>query len=303
MGNARNVRAGTAVVVGRFQIPDLHDGHIKLINEVNEYERGMVFVGVAATPVTKKNPLDFKTRKLLIESYLGPNVVVRPIYDRASDLVWSETLDQQIKDFAPNGPVVLLCGRDSFKDYYHGEFPVVEIDSTVEHLNATAIRQACGGNQIDSIDFRKGVIYASQSMFPRVQPTVDIVVHDNDNNILLGRKADKKTYCFVGGFIDMSDATAAHAACRELVEETSLEANVDNLQWLTTVKIKDWRDTPSSSIMTTCFTVNIQDCTGIPKAADDIVEVAWKPANEALFEQLGSGHHVLLRAFLDKKVR
>lgn len=294
---------GVGVAIGRFQTNELHDGHYAILDAVNKHQKGIVFIGCAATPVTKPNPMDFITRKLMIQEAVGDYVTILPLYDHPSDSTWSKTLDRAIREVAPFGTVTLYHSRDSFRDRYDGSFRCEELE-TIGTLNASNIREHVGRTPINSSDFRAGVIYASQNMYPRVQPTVDVIVYRKELNgtksLLLGRKPGKKTYCFVGGFVDMTDQTALEAACRELREETTLVVNPTDLEWLTTCKINDWRDTPSTSVMTTCFQVNEQKCLGTPCAADDIEEVRWFEANEQLFEQLGKGHHVLLRAFIDK---
>lgn len=301
--NVSSLLPGIGVAVGRFQTHELHAGHLEVIASVNRHQKGIVFIGCAATPVTKPNPMDFITRKLMLQEVVGENVTILPIYDHPSDEAWSKQLNKAIREIAPFGQVTMYHSRDSFKDRYHGNYSLQEVPA-VGNLNATEIRNAVGATPINSVDFRSGVIYASQNMYPRVQPTVDVIVYSNDiggtKSVLLGRKPGKKSYCFVGGFVDMADETAMDAAVRELREETTLVANPYALEWLTTCKINDWRDTTSTSVMTTCFQVAIDSCNGTAVAADDIEEVRWFVANDQLFDQLGKGHHVLFHAFLDR---
>ncbi len=51
------------VVVGRFQVPELHPAHRDFIKEVeSRHSRLIIFVGVHPFPSAKDNPLDFHTR-------------------------------------------------------------------------------------------------------------------------------------------------------------------------------------------------------------------------------------------------
>lgn len=55
------------VIVGRFQVNELHPGHLELINDVTaRHKRMIVFLGVAPVLVTRNNPLDFITRKEML---------------------------------------------------------------------------------------------------------------------------------------------------------------------------------------------------------------------------------------------
>lgn len=51
------------MLVGRFQVAYLHNGHMKLLeNTLNVHARVLILLGVAVTLGTKKNPLDFTSR-------------------------------------------------------------------------------------------------------------------------------------------------------------------------------------------------------------------------------------------------
>ncbi len=54
-------------VVGRFQVHELHDAHRYIIDQVvNNHKKSIIFLGVPKVVGTKKNPLDFDTRKKMI---------------------------------------------------------------------------------------------------------------------------------------------------------------------------------------------------------------------------------------------
>ena len=56
------------VIIGRFQLPALHEGHISVLDYVTEHHSNVVvFLGVPRIQNTKRNPLDFSTRRKLIQ--------------------------------------------------------------------------------------------------------------------------------------------------------------------------------------------------------------------------------------------
>ena len=76
------------IVVARFQVNTLHEAHKKLIEEVitRHNNRVIIFIGVSPTMGTKENPLDFITRKSMVESAF-PGIVVLPLMDCSRDEV------------------------------------------------------------------------------------------------------------------------------------------------------------------------------------------------------------------------
>jgi len=56
------------VIVGRFQTPFLHEGHWEIINYVTyKHPRVFVFLGQSPLKCTQNDPLDFNTRRAMIE--------------------------------------------------------------------------------------------------------------------------------------------------------------------------------------------------------------------------------------------
>jgi bifunctional NMN adenylyltransferase/nudix hydrolase len=51
-------------LVGRFQVHELHEAHHYLIDQVvKNHKKVILFLGVSKVVGTKKNPLDFESRK------------------------------------------------------------------------------------------------------------------------------------------------------------------------------------------------------------------------------------------------
>jgi bifunctional NMN adenylyltransferase/nudix hydrolase len=156
------------VVIGRFQVHELTDGHLFLINSaLANHRRVLVLVGSPQEYSTKKNPLDYPTRERMIRSRF-PDVVVQAAPDFPNnDKRWSHHIDVTIKTVFPQADrAVLYAGRESFKPHYVGAWPVVELDSGIEFISGTKKREDIGKVVIDSADFRRGIIYATQNTWP-----------------------------------------------------------------------------------------------------------------------------------------
>src|SRR5579883_1402067 len=188
------------VIVGRFQVHELHDGHLELLRQVcGLHDRVLVFLGVAPTGTTKRNPLDFEVRKRMITA-LFPKVTCLPLKDKKSDEAWSRELDARIADAVQYGEVTLYGSRDSFIPYYSGKYKdrVKTLELSVpKSLRGTDIRAKLTNTVMESADFRAGIIYVLNNMYDRVVPTVDIaIVHTdsatNARKVLLGRKPDEQ---------------------------------------------------------------------------------------------------------------
>ena len=93
-----NESAEVGAIVARFQVPELHEEHKALIQRVvNTHPRVFVILGLAADACkcTYNNPLDFPTRKAMVEKEF-PTVEVLYIKDVGNDEIWSKELDRII---------------------------------------------------------------------------------------------------------------------------------------------------------------------------------------------------------------
>ena len=261
------------VIVGRFQVHELHAAHRELIDYVCErHEKVIIFLGLSPLMVASNNPLDFEARKqMLLAEY--PEVTVLYVKDVFDDEVWSSNLDSQIADLVtPGQTVVLYGGRDSFIAHYKGVFPARELTQST-FMSGTAQRKAIARSRVKaSPEFRAGVIWASQARFPTAYTTVDIAILNNKDQLLLGRKAGEKLYRFIGGFSDPKSPSFEADAIREVREETSLE--VGDLKYIGSTVVDDWRyRNEPDGIKTMMFTAKYLH--GRPTPGDDIEEVRW----------------------------
>jgi len=237
-----------SVIIGRFQTPYLHEGHLELIKQAhNNSENILILIGCTAATGTDKNPLDFKTR----ERMFSLNCEVKPLHDMLSDQDWSDQIDKIIADLGFE-EATIFGGRDnSIEGRYFGKHKIKIIDEK-GGKSSTALRKEIAETTRDSSNFRAGIIYAAENRYPIVYSTVDVIVK-NDDKYLVGKKGDK--YCFIGGFVDPSDVTLQRAATRELKEETGITSFGD-IDYCGSIKIDDERYKGTKDcIMTHCFLV------------------------------------------------
>lgn len=290
------------VIVGRFQVNDLHDGHLELFREVSgRHNRVIVFVGVAPTGMTRSNPLDFETRRRMIQAKF-PNFSVHPLVDVSSDKYWSQCLDKEIDKLADWGEVTLYGGRDSFVPHYFGKYKPVEL-CLHPSTSGTAIREAITNNVLYSPDFRAGVIYAANNLRPRVVTCVDVIIaHQGGRNtelisptdFLLAKKPGEELWRFVGGHAEPTTPDFEADAKKEAYEETGLDIN--SLDYVGSTLIDDWRWRSNPDKIKTLIFIGWTNYSKA-KADDDICEVGWfnltklnidmfVPAHKPIFEKL-----------------
>jgi len=278
------------VLVARMQVPKLHDVHRHLIDTVcANHKKVIIFLGVPVVEQTKRNPLDFATRKSMIQQEY-PDVTILPVRDQRNNETWSTILDGKISEPFGNRSTLLYGARDSFIPFYKGKYQTVELigNNDQDKISGSSIREEVAREVGHTEDFRKGVVYANFGRFPIIMPCVDVVVWDKSNNtILLGRKPLEDKFRFIGGHVDVTDKDYESAGLRELGEEAgkSLEVGLStDSTYICSGKIKDWRHrNEESEIFSTLFLFNKQ--WGHAKPADDIEEVKWIPINDLLTEE------------------
>ncbi|MEK7228065.1 MAG: NUDIX domain-containing protein [Patescibacteria group bacterium] len=271
------------VAVGRFETPYLHSGHSYLLNAVQRcHDTLCVVLGTHGGNPTDRYPLDIDTRTKMIHSSF-PSAVVLSIADLPSDQKWSENLDSLLKNTFINDAITVYGSRQSFLDCYSGELPVMVIDP-IKSSSATEIRSKECFEAIDTVDFRKGIIYSHMKRFPIVYSTVDVVPYRKTEagiELLIGKKiTDNGKHRIIGGFVDTVDLSHTDAALRELAEEIP-SITVGTPEYVGSKKINDYRYNGSrDSVLTTLFVVPFID--GVPTPGDDIDEVLWVHIDQAL---------------------
>jgi bifunctional NMN adenylyltransferase/nudix hydrolase len=283
------------VIIGRFQVHELHEGHIELINFViAKHSKVIIFLGISNSLVTKNNPLDFVTRKAMILKHYQ-QITVLPLKDKRDDAIWSKNIDEKIQEIYPLDDVTLYGSRDSFIPYYCGIFKTQEVEQKY-YVSGTESRKNVSEEIKSSPDFRAGVIYAAYNQYPIVHPTVDIAIIKG-KEILLAKKPNESKYRFVGGFADPSDQCFEHTAKREVYEETKLE--VDDIKYIMSSKIDDWRyrneETKIISILYVATYIF-----GRPEPSDDISELRWFHSDSIKLDNITDEHKYMMSVLLQK---
>jgi len=264
------------VIIGRFQIHELHSEHKKLIEYVLErHDKVILFLGVSPAIHTRKNPLDFVSRKRMIEEFYGHRIeAIMPLHDMKFDCQWAKQVDKKIREIFPIGSVVLYGSKDSFIPFYesHGKFDTCELQPD-NFISATDVRKAVSNKSLRSKEFRAGMIYAANQTFPLNYATIDVAIFNDDyTKVLLGRK--------------------------HYEEETGLE--VDDIQYVSSRKVSDWRyrGEEDRGIITTFFMA--KKIFGSEKPSDDIVELKWVDVKKLDKTRLVDEHEHLKKDLINK---
>jgi bifunctional NMN adenylyltransferase/nudix hydrolase len=271
------------VIVGRFQIDKLHEGHIALLDHVtNLHNKVVVFLGVASGEHKEDQALEYATREKMIKSAY-PSIITMPLPDIHDDELWSKNLDNKVREVFTHGSVTLYGGRDSFIPHYSGRFRCEEISNAIEQ-SATARRNQIKREVRDTEDFRAGILYHAANSYPNVFPCVDSAIIKEGENpmILVARKPNEKLYRFPGGHVDPEDSSYEAAAKREAKEECG-NIELGKPEYVTSMKVDDWRYRSSKNKITTAL-YKMKYLWGNISANDDIVECKWMAASELLEE-------------------
>lgn len=287
------------VLVGRFQVPSLHDGHLDVLDFVAErHDKVIVFLGVNGSgQSTRMNPLDFQAREQMLRE-LYPDFTILYIVDQPSDKYWSNWLDRQIAQHTNASQTVMMYGsRDSFISHYEGKHPTQELEAE-EKISGTEIRNEVKRRRPkNSQEWREGVVYGTFDRFPVNYVTVDIaILNEDETEILLGQKENETLWRVPGGFSEATSSSLEQDVRREAMEETNL-AITDPI-YVGSYRINDWRyRSEVDKIMTTLFRCRVMF--GKAEGGDDLPRVKWfkftdldlkrdvMPSHRHLIEALG----------------
>jgi bifunctional NMN adenylyltransferase/nudix hydrolase len=285
------------VVVGRFQVPEIHEGHKYLLDRARVHcSKLLILVGSTGGFSSSNDPLDFSTRKAMLED-IYPGSTIVEIHDNPSNESWSEKVDAIVEEFFPSHFATLFGSRDSFLPFYSGKHTKKYVCPKAKVPSGTELRKSVLEKVPNSVEFRTGIIYAgTKQNFPTSFQAVDIgILNEEEDMVLIGRKANQKKWRFIGGFVDPSDPSLEVAAKREVREEAG-DIEVADVKYLASVRINDHRYRKSEhKVMTALFSAKY--IFGHIKAGDDLVEVRWEKL-ETLRDCLIDGHLPLADIFL-----
>lgn len=109
------------VIVGRFQVPELHAGHHYLVETVTEQSDHVLVILGYTEIISERNPFSLEARTLLFQK-THPEIKLEKIADHPSDEKWSRALDEIITQHFPDDIITLFGSRDSFLLTYTGRF-------------------------------------------------------------------------------------------------------------------------------------------------------------------------------------
>jgi bifunctional NMN adenylyltransferase/nudix hydrolase len=292
------------VLIGRFHVDELHIGHKELIDHVvGNHKKVIIFLGVNKKVGTKKNPLDYATRRIMIQQEY-PNVVILPLADQRYNEVWSAKLDAEISVPFGEKKTLIYGSRDSFIPAYTGKYKTVELSPSFDY-SGTEVRERCSNTIISTKEGREGIINAVYARRPSIYPTVDICAYNDEGQLLLAKKPNEKQWRFVGGFVDGVDGSYEDAARREFKEETGGNAVLDKqMHFIASQKVDDWRYRgEEDSIVTTLFLARL--AFGHARPSDDIAELKWIDASvfsnfDGIRTQIVPEHRDLMTKLIEK---
>ena len=297
-----------SVGIVRVQTPFLTKGHKALLDEMYSATHVIVLLGVAKVLGTENDPLDFETRRLMVQGEY-PRAICLPLYNMFSDESWSKQVDKTISNLFPyERDVILYHSRDSFKKSYSGRFKTQEVPE-IPGVNATELRRAVKAK--DSVDFREGVIYGAKEKFPRIVPCVDFLAYDPIKSggkiigirFICGRKEDYEKWLLPGGHIDIEDEDVIDAGLRELFEEVGIGVDRKTIKIHSQIMLKSKLNSKDVRYMTTLLSAEIENIKERElMAGDDFSEVAVKELyfdnDEKDFKGFDIGHVDLLKSFI-----
>lgn len=295
------------VIVGRFQVAELTEGHKEIFDYVlnKNHNQNIVVLGVAPTKATKTNPLDYDSRRRMINDTYPGKFIVMYLKDEQSDDEWSKKLDKMVLDIANDRDVVMYGSRDSFIAHYTGNLPTEEYRQQIT-CSGTEQRYYAGKRVQNSAEWRAGAMWATQNQYDSVYPTVDCAIFDDDNYqyMFMAKKEGESLLRFVGGFADPKrDNSYEDTAKRESAEETGLECQL--ITWIGSAKIDDWRyRSESDKIITNLFVM--KRLFGAATAKDDIKELHRVELSKLTDNLVQPEHRVLLnmvKRWVEKQIK
>jgi bifunctional NMN adenylyltransferase/nudix hydrolase len=286
------------VVVARFQVPDLHEGHrFTVQHALDRHEDVLVILGATYAP-TDRNPLSFAMREAMVRSaFPDPRLAV----ERSDSLpssreARSHAIDEIIARRFPNRPAIIYGARDSIAQRYRGSHPTSEVP-TITSTSATKVREAIV--PIDSPEFRAGVIHAAMSRPPVFYPAADVAVLDDARCrvALVAKREEEGKLRFPGvWFRPDEDASLEAAAARCLRKELPGITISRDPRMLGSARIEDWRFRRTrDGVITTLFLA--YRAAGEPTPGAGVDAARWVGL-ASLLESVVPEHRVLANLLL-----
>jgi bifunctional NMN adenylyltransferase/nudix hydrolase len=306
-----------AIVLGRFQVPRLHNGHVQLIAGAQAHAECvsmktdmLIVIGVSPAMPNKVNPLSFEARRAMISAHFEgfPLEHILPLMDRGDNELWSKDLDALIEQHAGDRPVIIYGSRDSIVSTgsYKGKYPTHYIEASGVY-SGTEERMQLADKDFVTLhlamdeNFRKGFIAAIMMREPVCNSTVDMAIISPDKRfVVLGQKErDNGQFRFPGGFFDKAlDANDEAAAIREAREECG-DLTFGEAIPLGSAVIDDWRYRGTGDYIKTQFYLLPYEG-GELRTVDreDLAGPSWHPISD-LLEEIIPDHRALAELLIE----
>lgn len=273
------------VVIGRFQINELHTGHLALLGCVNQtHDKMLILIGVRQAETSDIHPLGFESRRAMLQEAYS-DATILPIIDRRDDHIWSLAVDEMIQSvYGHEYEAVFHVGRDSFASHYHGRYEVIEHNFCMVDIASRKARQGLKDGILVTPEARAGAIHAIMNLPHRHTLMVDMFVFlptEDSYRVLVGAKTGEQGWRLPGGRVE-SGETFARAASRELREETGINLTDGIKGWriVGDFDINDWRVDDTERVTYKTVLMIAEHSWGAPTAGDDLADVAWQNVEE-----------------------
>ena len=159
------------IIIARFQLYELHKGHIELINyALNNYNKIGFILGSRHNPGSE-NIIPFEIRKQMITELFKAHshkiFFIDEQYDVDSNELWSKNIDECIEKHLQNnsniGRIELIGSRDSFISSYSGKFNTKYVVPTL-NSTATELREQIIPETYCSKEWSKGAIWGAKQI-------------------------------------------------------------------------------------------------------------------------------------------
>lgn len=226
------------VLIGRFQVPEMHEGHRFLVREMlEECDKVLILFGSANRAPSPRNPFSYVYRAQAAKA-LFPDIYTAPLNDYLyNDSQWVADVDNTIqymlahKMGCDTAKVILYGHKKDGNDYlnWFPQYEYVNINSDID-ISGTEVRRSSypllpKAIQDDMDYYGKEALAFSNYPYPENLNfcCADNVVECSGHILLIQRKRapGAGTWALPGGFKNNNE-TFLECAIRELYEETNL---------------------------------------------------------------------------------
>lgn len=230
------------VIRGRFQVPELHEGHRFLFSYVLQRHQDVLVILSDPYISNSADALSFAMQKMMIESTYPGRKLRFAECSRipSSRLMRSKVLDDVIEREFPGRRAIIYGSRESIVHSYDGRFEKHETP-TIFSGSGTEIRKAI--EIVDSVEFRMGVIYSAVHRRPIGYPAVDVAVVSKNRGcvLLVGWAEEEGMLRFPGSFFEFGKDVSYEVAGVRCVAKELPGIEIGTMRLVASHTIEDYR--------------------------------------------------------------